>query len=317
MKVTILIFGIFCISNLFAQKVIDKNIPVNGDILLTEGIAIPKIDRGYTLWLPENEKAKGLIVFTHARRDTANSEFIIDYALSKQLAILYATTDNRLEFFFDNEKIQEIENYIYEVLISYNIPDSNMLYCGMSLEGTRALKLAMFGQGDVSKHKLIPKAIAICDSPLDMVRFHKEMIKAKELNFNPITTNEGTWVSGYLESNLGGTPKDTLGAYIRYSPYCYTASGGTNLDLLENIAIRCYTEPDVNWWIETRRKDYYSMNTIDLAALINELKIRGNEKAALIITQDKGYQQDGSRHPHTWNIVNEKELIDWFTKLIK
>jgi hypothetical protein len=40
-----------------------------------------------------------------------------------------------------------------------------------------------------------------------MVRFHKEMIKAKELNFNIITANEGAWVSGYLETNLGGAPK--------------------------------------------------------------------------------------------------------------
>jgi hypothetical protein len=317
MKISVLILLFFCTSNLFAQRVIDKIVRVEGDIFLTEGIAIPKVDRGYTLWLPDNAKAKGLIVFTHARRDTVNSDLIIDYALSKQLAILYATTENRIEFFFDNEKIQEIESYIYEVLITYNIPGSNLLYGGMSLEGTRALKLAMFGQSTESNYKLVPKAIAICDSPLDMVRFHKEMVKAKELNFTPITTNEGTWVSGYLESNLGGTPIDTLGAYIRYSPYCYAANGGPNLDLLENIAIRCYTEPDVNWWIKTRRKDYYSMNAIDLAALINELKIRGNEKAELIITQNQGYQQDGSRHPHTWNIVDEKELVDWFIELIK
>lgn len=304
-------------SNLFAQIVIDKKVHVEGDILLTEGISIPKVDRGYTLWLPEIEKVKGLIVFTHARRDTVNSDFIIDYAFSKQLAVLYATTENRLEFFFDNSKVHEIENYIYEVLITYNIPDSNLLYCGMSLEGTRAIKLAMFGQSTESKHKLVPKAIAICDSPLDMVRFHKEMVKAKELHFSPITANEGTWVSGYLERNLGGTPADTLQAYIDYSPYCYSANGGSNLNLLKNIAIRCYTEPDVNWWIETRRKDFYSMNAIDLAALINELKIRDNQKVELIITHDKGYQNDGSRHPHTWNIVDEKELVDWFLELIK
>ena len=42
--------------------------------------------------------------------------------------------------------------------------------------------------------------------------------------------------------------------------------------------------------------------------MINELKIRNNDKSELIITQDKGYHQDGSRHPHTWSIVDEKEL---------
>jgi hypothetical protein len=180
----------------------------------------------------------------------------------------------------------------------------------MSLEGTRAMKQAMFTNDPDSKYKLKPKAIVICDSPLDMVRFHKEMVKAKKLNFNPVTANEGTWVSGYLESNLGGTPENKFHSYVEYSPYCYSDDSIKNFLNFEDIAIRAYTEPDVNWWIETRRKDYYSMNSIDLAALINELKIAGNENAELIITNNKGYLPDGTRHPHSWSIVDEKEMID-------
>ncbi len=75
-------------------------VTLDGDILLTEGISIPKVNKGYTLWLPDTGKIEGLIVFTHSRRNTINSEFIIDYALSKQLAVLYATTENRFEIFF-------------------------------------------------------------------------------------------------------------------------------------------------------------------------------------------------------------------------
>jgi hypothetical protein len=316
MKITIILICFFNISLLLAQRVVNQEIPVEGEILLTGDISIPKIAKGYTLWLPEKEQAIGLIVFTHARRDTVNTDFIIDYAASQHLAVLYATTENRLEFFFENEKLREIEEYIHEVLTAHHIPQDNILYCGMSLEGTRALKLAMFARSNQSTYKLVPRAIAICDSPLDMVRFHKEMVKAKELSFTPITANEGNWVSCYLENNLGGPPVHALNAYIEYSPYSYVADGGPNIHLLENIAIRCYTEPDVNWWMKTRRKDFYAMNAIDMAALINELNIRGNEKATLITTENKGYQDDGSRHPHTWNIVDEKELINWFIKLI-
>ena len=36
------------------------------------------------------------------------------------------------------------------------------------------------------------------------------------------------------------------------------------------MAVRLYTEPDVNWWIDNRRKDYYDLNSIDDAALINQ-----------------------------------------------
>lgn len=311
-----LILLTLCVG-LSAQKVINQEFFVDGDISLTDDISIPKINPGYTVWLPENGNIKGLIVFTHPRRDTSQQDALITYALFRQLAVLYATTENRLEFFFKLEKLQQIENYLAEVIHTYQIPEANLLYCGMSLEGTRALKLAIFGQSYPSKHHIQPKAIAICDAPLDMVRFHKSMIRAKELNFNPITANEGNWVAGYLEKNLGGTPTDNLAAFTDYSPYCYTLDGGHHLNKFQEIAIRAYSEPDVNWWMQTRRKDFYSMNTIDLAAFINELNILGNSQAQLITTQNKGYHPDGNRHPHSWSIVDEKEMIDWFLSLLE
>ena len=58
------------------------------------------------------------------------------------------------------------------------------------------------------------------------------------------------------------------------------------------------------------------MNAIDLAALVNQLKILGSKKAELITTTAKGFQEDGSRHPHSWSIVDEKELVEWFVRLI-
>jgi hypothetical protein len=305
---------ILCFNSL-GQKRVNFELQAKGDVSLTSTISIPKINNGYTVWLPDSGVVNGLVVFFHSRRDTT-SDSIINYATSKQLAVLYATTDNRVEFFFQNEKMLEIEEYIHKVIETYNIPDSNTLYCGMSLEGTRALKLAKFSKSENSKFHLSPKAIAICDAPLDMVRFHKAMIRAKELKYTPITANEGNWVSGCLESNLGGTPTDTLVAYINYSPYSYSTIGNEYLSVFKSISIRAYTEPDVNWWIDTRRKDYYSMNSLDLAGLVNELKILGNNSAELIITHDKGYYDDGSRHPHNWNIVDEKELIDWFLRTL-
>ena len=317
MKFLLLVALIFSNLSVFCQKAINFETKTEGQIFLTAEIAIPKINPGYTLWLPVDGSIKGLIVFTHTRRDTVNSDSLINYALQNHLAVLYATTDNRLEFFFDKNKMHEIEGYINDAIKKHNIPKKNLLFCGMSLEGTRALRLTMFANTSDSKFKLKPKAVLLCDSPLDMVRFYKEMVKAKKLNFTPITGNEGTWVSGYLEANLGGTPKENFQAYVNYSPYCYSDDTTKNFLQFKDIAIRAYSEPDVNWWIDTRRKDYYSMNAIDEAALINELKIAGNENAQLIITTDKGYLPDGTRHPHSWSIIDEREMIDWFLNLIQ
>jgi hypothetical protein len=123
-------------------------------------------------------------------------------------------------------------------------------------------------------------------------------------------------VSATLESHLGGPPANNMAAYVGYAPFTYSAGGGPNMTALLDIPVRAYTEPDVLWWMETRRKDYYDMNAIDLAAFINALNILGNDRAELITTTDKGYHPDGTRHPHSWSIVDEKELVDWFLGMI-
>lgn len=297
-----------------SKKVINVEYPSKGEIFLSEKMSLPKIASGYTLWLP-NENSKGLVVFFDRNRDTINKMPIIDLALKNKLATLFVTTDNEVEFLFEESKMKELEGYINEVIAKNNIPKDNMLYCGMSLAGTRALKIAAFSQTAQSTFKLIPKAIAICDAPLDMVRNYNECKKASQLNLNPTGAAESEWVAAYLRSNLNGAPQESLASYIKYSPFCYSAENGGNASAFKNIYLRCYTEPDVNWWIENRGRDYYGMNAIDLAALVNQLKISGSKKAELITTVEKGFREDGSRHPHSWNIVDEKELIEWFTRL--
>ena len=314
----LLIFAFFLLFGCqkSSPKVVNVEFPATGEIHLTEGISIPKIQAGYTLWLPASGKANGLVVFTHPRRDTIESDFLIEYATNKQLAVLYASTENRLEFFFEASRMEEILGYIQEVMDTHQIPKEKLLFAGMSLEGTRALKLAIYGQSETSDHQLKPAAIAICDAPLDMVRFHREARRAERLNIHPSAANEGKWVAGYLEKNLGGTPKDTLRAYLQYSPFCYQEDS-MYLSYFEGISIRAYTEPDVQWWMETRGKDFYGMNSIDLAAWVNALRNNGNKNATLITTENKGYHPDGARHPHSWSIVDEKELVDWFIKQLQ
>lgn len=297
-----------------AQQWVDKTVPAEGEITLAEGVVIAKVPSGYQLWVPENGKPSGLLVFIHHKRDSAKND-LIELALSRNLAVMHTCTNNRLEWFFEDAAMQSIEQNIQEVLTEWKIPQSGMLYCGMSLGGTRALKLALFSQSDRSKYKLKPSAIAICDAPLDMVRFYREAVRGAEIAYSELAAAEGRWVSEHLRNNLGGPANDALANYISYSPYSFMANNSERLEVLKGIAVRGYTEPDIQWWIEHRRKDYYGMNAIDMAGLINELKIINHSEAELITTVDKGYPDSGERHPHTWNIVDEPELIEWFLGL--
>lgn len=298
-----------------AQVVKQHTIPKQGLLALSPDIQVPYEDAGYTLVLPDHETARGLIVFFNSDRDTINK--IFHHALPHDLAVAYVTTGNRFEFFFNTENLQQIENYLHEIISKYQIPKANLLFCGMSLAGTRALKQAIFAQQPNSRHRLVPLAIAACDSPIDFVRFWQALERAKRLNFSPIAVNEATWVTAYLEENLGGTPKDQEANYLAYSPYSFSNLEPGNEQWLKDIAVRAYTEPDVQWWMKNRGKSYYGMNTLDAAALINALHVLGNEKAALILTENRGYRPDGTRHPHSWSIVDEKELVEWFVQLLE
>ena len=50
------------------------------------------------------------------------------------------------------------------------------------------------------------------------------------------------------------------------------------------------------------------------AALINQLKWNGNAKPELIVTGNKGLKIGG--HPHSSIIINEAELLLWYSKTI-
>ena len=312
-RLLILLLIQFSLS-LSAQQVENYVIPSEGKIKLAEGIEIDKIPAGYTIWAGEGD-IKGMIVFFHSRRDTVNADDIIIKALENDLAIMYVTTDNRLEFLFEISRMEELEGYINQACLNYSIPEDRLLYCGMSLAGTRALKIAIHGANDDS-FSISPRAIAVCDAPLDMQRFYVEGKRAAALNYHPAAANEGFWVSSYLESNLGD-PKVNDSLYFEYSPYAYMDIKARHRDALKATAIRCYTEPDVHWWMQERGKDYYGMNSTDLAGLINQQILAGNKEAELILTEDKGYRDDGSRHPHSWNIVDEDELVEWFLGMLE
>lgn len=302
------------VSRTFSQQVIQERRPAGAAIVLTDEIIIPAEEAGYTLVLPDTGKARGLVVFFNADRDTGMK--IFRDAVARGLGVMFVTAGNRLDFYFDTMAMRQTEKYIHEVLNRHGIPRGNLLYAGMSLAGTRAVKMALFSRTHRSRHRILPRAIALCDAPLDFVRFWSEMDRAKRLKATPLTANEGEWVTGYLERNLGGTPATRPDAYIGYSPYSRSAPDTAALRALREVAVRAYTEPDIIWWMSTRKKDYYGMNSLDMAAFVNELNIAGNEAAELIVTEGKGVLSDGTRHPHSWSIVDEGGLLDWFEGLI-
>ncbi len=270
--------------------------------------------------MPANTTAKGAVIFIlNQRPDTSQhlDEFnIIKPATDKGLAVLFISTGvSYLDFFIEEDSIESADKLIGSTLEKYNISKKNVLLGGLSLSGTRAMKYAIFCERNKSKFNIHPKALVLCDAPLDMVRLWDECEKSTERNYNETAANEGFYCLEYLKRYLGGSPEKNLEKYIAYSPFCYKEKNGGNAKFLSHMPIRAYHEPDINWWIKNRGKECYSMNSIDMAALINELWISGNKKTELITTINQRKGVDNNNSPHTWSMIDNNELVNWFLKL--
>lgn len=312
-----LLFAFFLSCNLDAQKVVNVVFPSEGEVTLAKGISVPKIESGYTLWLPSFNNIKGMIVFFHSRREEKKKENIIRIAGKDGLAVMYVTTDNPIEFLFEESKMEEMASYILSACNSFQIPKDRLLYSGVAFSGTRALKMATFVSQEKRYSEIIPAAISVCDSPIDMRRYFNSSQKGVEVNFESEIVDERYWASSYLESNLDGPPAKSQARYIQYSPFSRSVRNGGNTPYLRDIPFRGYTEPDVEWWIENRRKDYYGMNAYDLKGFVNQLILLGSDTAELLPTKNKGKREDGSKQPHSWSLSDEKEMVQWFMKIIK
>lgn len=188
---------------------------------------VPSTERGYTLIVPSSSApTRGVAVFIDPRRFAPESftqkpgEFETE-ALARGVAVLHITTGDPLDFLFEESRIRELAVRLETVLRDNGLASAPVFLAGLSLGGTRALKLAGFLRAERGRFRTQPTAVAIVDAPLDMVRFWSAEQRAAALGFHPAAADEGRWVSYLLETNLGGPPSRARVRYVAYSPFVY------------------------------------------------------------------------------------------------
>jgi hypothetical protein len=304
-----------------AQRIVERYEDVGGFLRIGSGPErrVPMTERESTLLLPKDAASmvQGVAAFIDSRRFRSGplrldpGSFDAE-ALSRNLAVLHITTGNPFGFLFDVGEVQELADRIGAALRQAALEHVPVFPAGLSLGGTRALRLAAFLGAKPGGARFRVAGVAIVDAPLDMARPWETERRAANLAFHPSATDEGRWVTYLLETHLGGAPRTALAQYVELSPFSHGAPDGGNAVYLREMPVRAYHEPDVNWWIENRRKSYYDMNSIDLAGFITQLRILGNERAELISSRGRrmGYAEGAT--PHIWSIVDNQELVEWF-----
>ncbi len=315
-----LFFIISCVQENVKEDnhtVIEDYIQLIGEQTLseTDNITIPFSKQGYTLHLPDSKPIGTIIFPSGSALDTTRNidEYdLIEPALAKNIAVLFVSTGKVIEFLFTDEEINIIDRLIGTALEKHKLKNKPIFLAGMSLGGTMALRYSEYCFLNKSSFGLKPNAIAICDAPLDMVRMWHEQEQAIKNNYHPNAVGEAKWVLHYLKKHLNGSPDESMEKYINYSPFVYSDKNRSKIELFKHVPIRMYHEPDIKWWVENRGKDYNTINSIDLAGFYNYLRQAGNMEVELITSNNKRKDYEKGSSPHTWTIVDNEELVDWF-----
>ncbi|MGM0579986.1 MAG: alpha/beta hydrolase [Bacteroidota bacterium] len=299
LKLKLSILTIFVFTNLYGQKIekvyLDKTDSTKNFYTI---IYPPELDwKGYIVILPGfGQNAERVLEQTNLPKLTARNGL---------LTIIPTLQDGVLSFGIDNPSQKSLKNIIQDVKSKHQIDGQNFYIGGFSIGGSAAIKYAQ-------NANVKPKAVFGIDPPLDFERFYNSSKRDIRLSIDKEPSQENVYMVKRIEEVFNGTPETALSNFHKISPYSFSDTNQSAVKKFGNIPLRIYSEPDVKWWLKERDADLTSMNITECSAFINELNRLGNDKAELILTENKGYRKpNNSRHPHSWSIVENEDLIGW------
>ena len=277
-----------------------QNTPIKTEITRTSNYELHQVVHSKSL----------LILFPGGGGNSTNikQEFhILDIAKKNNISVLLMNFSGKL--WIENEDYRLLENQLTAVIKNKNLNPDNIHIGGMSIGGNIALQLSNYLT--LKDSDIQPKGVFIVDSPIDLHLLYKSAIKdINTAGFTEERLQEPKWIVNYFEDVFGG--KDSLLMNIKnIALFTYQTNTIKNISALKNTNVRLYTEPDVKWWRENRQTDFENTNAFVIQKLAMQLTNEGWSKFELITTKNKGYRANGDRHPHSWSIVDEKDLVKW------
>ena len=286
----------------------------NGEKVKTESPVITEFKEitndHYELCKPTKNIKKVLVLFggfSEKPEDIKREFKILEITKKNGIAVIYMNYNQRL-WLEENER-KKLAELLQNIFIANKLFANDIYVGGFSSGGNVALLISSFIIKN-KEFKLEPKGVFIVDSPIDLVALYRSSEKNLNQNFSAISVRESTWIIETLGKQFGNPNKD-ISKYEEYSIYTSKTNNFENIKALKKTKIRLYTEPDTLWWKENRKADYEQMNAYYIKRLSESLKNLGFNQVEYIATKNKGYRENGKRHPHSWSIVDINGLIKW------
>ena len=266
----------------------------------------------YVIIKPSSSRIQGALILLDGYSGNADNFLsetkIHNVAWNNDILTICIPTSNHL--YADQAMITLMNRIIKEVLQTYNLQKDQFAIGGMSSGGTIVLRYAELCNEKPSEFPIHPNAVFAVDSPVDLVGLYKSSERDLKKNNGGWWLGEAQMIVGKLKSELGDPYKD-LKKYQQVSPFLRDMSDTVNERSLTGIAVRTYHDVDVSWFIQNRGRSLYETNMLDGSELISRLVSLGNREAEFITSKIPGRRSNGTRHPHSWNIVDEVDLVQW------
>jgi hypothetical protein len=222
--------------------------------------------------------------------------------------------------YLEDSHLMRLDSLIALVVNKYNYNQRDIIIGGFSAGGYGAMKYTVNSKMENTTLHYSPRAVFSVDAPLDIARwYYSQKSITEKNNEKDMAFGEAFYIAGMLNDLFGGDPSQKPEVYEKNSVVTIKKPDGGNAKYLKNTPVLLFTEPDINWYIDSMHLDYTEINAIDQAALINILKLHGNKDAQLVVTSGKGYRPDlnNIRMPHSWEIVDENMLANWIIRHIE
>ncbi|CDF80829.1 conserved hypothetical protein [Formosa agariphila KMM 3901] len=231
---------------------------------------------------------------------------ILENAKKNNISVLYMNYNRKL--WIEQNELEQLSKRLQSIFKENKLPVDNIYVGGFSSGGNIALLISNFMTNENSN--IIPKGVFIGDSPIDLAELYHTAEKNIERNLSNSFAEESKWLLETLGKEFGN-PNNDISKYELYSVFTSKTNNIDNLKNLKNTKIRLYTEPDTLWWKEQTMAKYEEMNAYHIKQLSELLNKSNFKNVEYIPTENKGYRADGEKNPHSWSIIDRKELINW------
>jgi len=268
------------------------------------------ITDNYELSKPKSNSNAVLILFGGFPEspEVIKREFkVLGCAKENNVAVLYMKYNQKL--WLTEEEKRALKEKIETIFITNELSIKDVYIGGFSSGGNITLLLSDYLMA--SKSSIQPKGIFIIDSPVDLLELYRLSERNIERDFSEGSIQEATWLIDIFKGEFGD-PEDEIKNYEAFSPYTSETGNINNLSNLDGLKIRFYSEPDTLWWKENRNNKPTDLNAHWIGKLAAQLKKELTKSSVeYITTENKGYRANGDRHPHSWSIVDQKDLLNW------